>query len=61
MSLLEKIIDLFVGAFLYKKGKDTEKLQHVQDELNALNEKNKIHDRLNTPEYRARLREHFKR
>ncbi len=62
MKLIEKIIELFLGAFLYKKGKDTEKLKTAQEEFEAINEKANIKNRLNTDDaYRDRLRDHFKR
>lgn len=62
LKILERLLDLFLLLFARKTGKDAAEKEAAKDELEAIDEKNTIHDRVaRDPDYRDRVRERFRR
>lgn len=62
MELIKKIVDLILITFFYQKGKDAAEKKAAEDELEAIDNKNRVHDRVDSdPEYRAGVQDRFRR
>jgi len=63
--MIQKIKDILSALlllFVYHKGKEAERLHNIEEELDAIDAKDAIHNSVDTdPEYRSRVQDHFRR